>query len=279
MYQYNLPYEGEFALDKTFVGQCFRWKIETEDSCTGIMGEDWYRIFKRKGFLEIQTTKSAEEVFFRKAFDLDTNFGELENRIQEDKTVSFFWEKARGIRILKQPLFETMISFILSANNNIPRITGSIEKISSLYGREKIAGEGIYHSFPKPEELARGTEEELKACGLGYRAQYVSLLSQKVAKGELLLEEIEKMPYDEAKRLLLLQKGIGEKVANCILLFGLHHTEAFPVDTWIKKVLEEYRYPSLKSKIEEKTQFLMNRYGEYAGYVQQAMFYMKKWGK
>lgn len=277
MYEYQLPYQGDYALSKTLVGQCFRWK-EEEDRYWGVLGDACYRLRLQDQKLIIETDREKDPLFLRETFDLDVDFGSIKKALSEDKQISQIWHRAKGVRLLKQPIFETIISFMISANNNIPRIQQSIEKISSLWGEKRCFQKSAYYLFPKPEALAKATEEALRQCGLGYRAPDVLAMARSVAEGRFYLLELGQSSLDTAKEMLMAHRGIGTKVSDCILLFGLHKTEAFPMDTWIKKVLQNYLLPAPDAPLNEKIRDIQKRYGEKAGYVQQAMFYDIKWG-
>lgn len=169
-----------------------------------------------------------------------------------------------GIRILRQDLWEMIVSFIVSQQNNIRRIKKILELLSQRYGTKMtVLQEKEYYAFPRPEELARADEEALRACNLGYRSRYIKSTVNSVLSGEADLEKIKGMCYQEAREELMKLSGVGEKVADCICLFALHHLEAFPVDTHIKKVLKK-NYPQ---------GFPFEKYKGSEGILQQYIFY------
>ena len=186
-----------------------------------------------------------------------------------------------GMRILNQDPWETLISFIISANNNITRIKGIIERLSQKFGRE-ICWEGkSYYTFPAPESLACASEEDLKACGCGYRGAYIKKTAAMVAEGLISPYKIRELSYEEGHKTLLSCMGVGDKVADCILLFSMEKPEAFPVDVWVKRVME-YFYIGSPVPIRQIKTIAAEKFGKYAGLAQQYLFYYareKKIGK
>lgn len=246
-------------------GQCFRMKK---------IGENRFAVHAADRYLEIEqentivTFHCQEEeflVFWVSYFDLDTDYGDYIKEINpRDQYLNRAAEMGSGIRILRQDLWEMIVSFLISQQNNIVRIRRCIDNICKRFGEEKITWDGKkYHAFPTPETLAMASEEELRDCNLGYRAKYVAGTARAVAAGEISLEKISRMRYKKAKEELLTLYGVGEKVADCICLFALHHLEAFPVDTHIRQVLDSHY----------KRGFPNRRYKGMRGVMQQYIFY------
>lgn len=249
-------------------GQCFR--LQEMD---GIPGER-YALTAFGRYLEIE--QKQNKIFFdctpeefkqvwEKYFDLEEDYGKIINSIdQKDAYLLKAASYGGGIRILRQDLWEMIVSFIISQQNNIKRIRKCIYYLCQKYGGEKRTEDGrLYYGFPAPDALAKASVEDLQACNLGYRSKYIRKTAQSVVDGEVDLQAIWKMDYEAAKIELCKLSGVGEKVANCICLFALHKTEAFPVDTHIQKVLKEH-YPD---------GFPFERYSGYAGIIQQYIFY------
>lgn len=217
-------------------------------------------------------TPEEFERVWREYFDLEEDYGKIMDMI--DPRDTYLLKAAAygsGIRILRQDLWEMIISFIVSQQNNIRRIRKCIETLCQRYGEEKRLEDGRkYYIFPTPETLAKASLEELYACNLGYRSKYIHKTAASVALGDIDLDAIRQMDYKEAMKELCKLTGVGEKVANCICLFALHKTEAFPVDTHIQKVLREQYADG----------FPFDRYAGYAGTLQQYIFYydLKKGG-
>ncbi|MBD5396145.1 MAG: DNA glycosylase [Lachnospiraceae bacterium] len=246
-------------------GQCFRLEQ---------LGNERYGLTALGRYLEAQ--ENQEEISFfcsreefesvwKDYFDLGRDYGKIIACVEEEddylrKAVCY----GSGIRILKQDLWEMIISFIISQQNNIKRIRKCIDYLCRKYGEEKRTEEGkIYYTFPSPEKLANVPLEDLYACNLGYRSRYIQKTARSVAEGELDLRIVQSMEYDVAKSELLKLYGIGEKVADCICLFALHQLDAFPRDTHINKVLERQYTEG----------FPFEKYRGFAGVLQQYIFY------
>lgn len=206
------------------------------------------------------------EHIWKQYFDLEEDYGRWIAGIDgEDAYLTRAAQYGSGIRILNQDLWEMIITFIISQQNNIKRIRKCIETICEQYG---APSDGFY-DFPTPEALAAATEEELRTCGLGYRSRYLVGTAHAVAEGDVCLNQIRELGYEEAKTELLKLPGVGSKVADCICLFALHHLDAFPVDTHIRQVLDRW-YPD---------GFPAARYAGYLGVLQQYIFYYDLMGE
>lgn len=218
-------------------GQAFRWK-ERDGGFSGIA-------FKKHLFLKqegetvtlFNTTPEEFENIWRRYFDFDRDYGKITEGYT-DEYLKVACSAYPGIRILRQEPWETVCSFIISANNNIPRIKGIIERLCEMYG-EKIDG-GF--SFPEPEALRGLSVEDLAPVRSGFRAKYILDAAKKLSSGEVSFEKIENGDFDTAKAELLKIKGVGEKVAQCALLYGFGRVEAFPRDVWVKRIESEL-YP------------------------------------
>ena len=246
-------------------GQCFRMDQ---------IGDNRYRVIARDKYLELTQERGivnffcAEEdfiFFWIRYFDLDCNYSEYINMINpRDKYLTVAAEMGNGIRILQQDLWEMIISFLISQQNNITRIKRCIENISRKFGERKVSSTGVeYYAFPMPQALAAATEEQLLECNLGYRSKYVLDTARKVTFGDISLDSLYDMTYKAARKELLNLYGVGEKVADCICLFGLHQLDAFPVDTHIRQALDAHY----------KRGFPNRRYKGYRGVMQQYIFY------
>ncbi len=246
-------------------GQCFRMQ-EIRKHVFQIIARDRYLEIEQQG--QICTFSCSErelQEFWEEYFDLETDYGTYIASINpRDLYLTHAAQLGSGIRILKQDLWEMIVSFLISQQNNIVRIRRCINNICEQYGEEKRTPDGrVYYAFPKPEALAGLEEDALKACNLGYRSKYVVRAAGSVVSGEVNLEQIQKMTYKNAKQELLKLYGVGEKVADCICLFALHKLEAFPVDTHIRQALDKHY----------RRGFPMRRYKGYQGVLQQYIFY------
>lgn len=226
--------QKDFDLDQTLdCGQAFRWKKISENTYEGYFFDKYLKISQNADcFTFYDTTENDFLNIWYDYFDFGTDYSELKKQFSQDETLSKACKFAGGIRLLKQNSWECLISFIISQNNNIPRIKGIIERLCEHYG-----------SFPTAEMMISETPESLEYLRSGFRAKYICDAVQKVSDGTTNLEEITTMPIDDARKSLCQIKGVGAKVSECVLLYGMYRTEAFPVDVWIKRVLETY-YPN-----------------------------------
>lgn len=247
-------------------GQCFRMNPVGENIYALVAGGHYLEIEEREDKRFIFSCDEEEfECFWREYFDLDKDYHSCMEAI--DPGDAYLLKAAHfgsGIRILRQDLWEMIVSFIVSQQNNIRRIKKILEILSKRYGKCCHTEEGkIYYCFPGPEELLGIEEEEFRDCGLGYRSRYIRNTVNSVLSGEVDLEKIKEMPYMDARAELMKLSGVGGKVADCICLFALHHLEAFPVDTHIQKVLKQ-QYPQ---------GFPFEKYEGSQGVLQQYIFY------
>lgn len=269
----------DFELEHIFeCGQCFRWKKNSDNSYIGITPIGVLKVNKINNVLQVDgnfVANNSEGEIKEKIseyLDLNTNYSDIKNIIsQDDINIKNAIEYGGGIRILNQEPWEMLISFIISAANNIPRISKTIENISIRYGKEITYDNKEYYLFPTPEELSLASIDDLRGLNLGFRDKYVYSATKMVVEKKIDLKAICCMPYKEAKAELKKIAGVGDKVADCILLFSMNKKEAFPVDTWIKKVMANLYNES--KDIKKIEQFAKERFGEYAGIAQQYLFY------
>ena len=219
-------------------GQAFRWKKEEDNSWSGVVNGVFLNI-KKDGdtFILKNTTKQDFESIWCHYFDFDKDYVEICNNLKQDKLLSPTVDRYYGIRILNQDSWEALCTFVISQQNNIKRIKGIVDRLCNAYGEKVCEG---WYSFPTAERLSTLTVEDFEKLGTGYRAKYLEQLSKGVAKGEIDLQKIKSLPLNEARQELLKIFGVGIKVANCALLFGFEFYDAFPVDVWMKRVMEYY---------------------------------------
>ncbi|MBT9779959.1 8-oxoguanine DNA glycosylase [Clostridium sp. MCC353] len=266
-------------------GQCFRMKIKTDqksetDQKTETPVKSIYTITAANHYVEITQNedhftfscrRDEFETIWHPYLDLQTDYGKIKAGIDKKdeyllRAVEYGW----GIRILRQDLWEMIITFLISQNNNVSRIRNSVEILSSQLGKRcSTDSGGVYNAFPRPEEILEAGMERLGNMGLGYRDKYILKMAESVVKGDLNLDALKAAGYEDAHQMLTAQYGIGKKVADCICLFGLHHVDAFPVDTHIKKILNRF-YPG---------GFPYENYRGVLGIIQQYMFYYDLEGK
>jgi len=252
-------------------GQAFRWHLD-EDTYTGIVGNKLLKVARRNG--DIVLFPCSQEDFMRiwiPYFDLTRDYRKVKNILSHDlvlqKAIKYGW----GLRILQQDEWETLISFIISSNNGIKRIKRIIENISFRFGTSYEWRGKTYYAFPDAARLAEATERQLMECGTGYRASYIIRTARKVVEG-FSLSELRSMDYLQAKDKLMELPGVGPKVADCILLFAMGFGQAFPVDVWIKRIMMHF-YPDDCRDRKAMQEFVRSRYGEFAGFAQQYLFF------
>mgnify|MGYP001851677192 FL=1 len=246
-------------------GQCFRMEDLGEGRFGILAAEKYLEICQHGQECEFYCSREDMEGFWKDYFDLQTDYGKFIREIDEkDQYLAKAARLGQGIRILHQDLWEMIVSFLISQQNNIPRIRRCIANICERYGERRQNSQGrTYDTFPRPEALAEAREEDLRDCNLGYRSRYIKKTARMVLDGEISLEAVRNMKYPEAREELLKLYGVGEKVADCICLFALHQMEAFPVDTHIRQALEKH-YPQ---------GFPFDRYKDCSGVMQQYIFY------
>lgn len=256
-------------------GQAFRWRKEDDDSYTAIhMGKIVNVKKKNENIIFSNTNEKDFQNIWQDYFDLQTDYSEIKSELSKDPILEAAIKFGEGIRILNQEPYETTISFIISANNQIPRIKKSIELISENYGEFIDEYKGIkYYSFPKPEILAKVDESELEEkCKVGYRGKYIVNTSKMIYNKEVNLDKLYNMPTKDAKEILMTLPGVGPKVSDCILLFSLNKNDAFPVDVWVKRVMEHF-YLKEDTSLKNISKYAEDKFGNLGGYAQQYLFY------
>ncbi len=256
-------------------GQAFRWRIEEDGSYTAVHKGKVINV-KREGKHVIfsNTNRNEFENIWYSYFDLGRDYSKIKEELSKDPILKEAIDFGEGIRILKQEPYETTISFIISANNQIPRIKKSIELICESFGQYiETYNEHKYYSFPSADILANVDVEELERnYKVGFRAKYIVESSKKILHREVDLELIRSLPIEEAQEELMKLPGVGPKVSNCILLFAFNKVDAFPVDVWVKRVME-YFYFKKDTKLKDISQFAQEKFGDLGGFAQQYLFY------
>lgn len=260
-------------------GQCFRWLPEEDGSYTGVTGDRAVSITYEKGVLTVCNCREEDaESFWYDYFDLGRDYGQLKHDLADGddimKQASGF---GGGIRLLRQDPWETVISFIISQNSNIPRIRQCIDSLCRNFGQSlgEWRGEERF-SFPSAERLAELEREDLSVCRLGYRDRYVLETARAVARdqGKALAAARDSDP-DAAAAYIRSLSGVGPKVADCILLFGLQHYGSFPLDVWMKRIMTEL-YGFDPKDTRGMSEYARLRFGENSGFAQQYLFYYAK---
>jgi len=278
---------GDFLPEHTFeCGQCFRWRRENDGSYSGVVSGAFanlsyapYSDKKDRGIITIRSGLFEDdpvrrEKYWRNYLDLDRDYAAAKRILSaNDKVMARAIEAGGGIRVLNQEKWETLISFIISQNNNIPRIVGCIEKLCAGFGeRAGRFGNREYCAFPSISRLARLGAEDLAAARLGYRAGYIVDAAVAVSlDGGAKLESGENLPIAEIESYLLSLPGVGPKVAGCILLFAMKKTEAFPVDVWVKRVMSRF-YGMDENDLPAIKDYAARNFGNCGGLAQQYLF-------
>ena len=263
-------------------GQCFRWNEQKDGSYTGVFENNVLNVKKVNNDLIFcgNLDGNIKEIC-DKYFDLNTDYKKIKKELSKiDENVKNSIKYGDGIRILKQDKWEALISFIISANNNIPRIKKIIEKLSEKYGKEIIWRENKYYTFPNPIELSKASIQDLRNLGLGFRDKRVYETTQMIVNNVVSLEDIEKIEDSNVLREELNKfPGVGDKVADCIMLFSMRRFDVFPIDVWVRRVMNELYIKNedeTKVKKEEIRKLAKDKYSNLAGIAQQYLFYWKR---
>ena len=282
--KYILKNQKSFELKDIFeCGQCFRWNEQKDGSYTGVIKNAIINVKKENENI-IFAGKCKENIkdIVEDYFDLNTNYEEIKQKLSNiDEYLKTSVEYGKGIRILNQDLWETIISFIISANNNIPRIKGIIERLSQKYGNEIEWNGEKYYTFPTPEQLKDVTVEEYRKLGLGFRDIRLYETTKMILSKEIDLQKLrENSNTQEVRNELLKLSGVGPKVADCILLFSdLKRFDVFPIDVWVRRVMNDLYIKEgdetkvSKSKIEKIAD---EKFGDIKGLAQQYLFYWRR---
>lgn len=264
---FNLKYTLE-------CGQCFRWECIEDNTYVGVIEDRVIKIKQEENKILVWSSlvDNLEEVVCE-YFDLNKDYVSLEEEIAKiDKNVEESLKYSSGIRILNQPLFETIISYIISANNNIKRISRSVKDISRKYGKKVVFENNEYYLFPTLEEIKNITMDDLLECGTGFRARYIKNVINYFSDNNEFLINLKEMDTDSARKSLMALMGVGPKVADCILLFSLKRGEVFPVDVWVKRIMEKLYFKD-NTSIKEISEFAKDKFGKHAGIIQQHLFH------
>ena len=275
-YENNNVYISEctlFNLEKTFTcGQCFRFDKKEDGKWFGVVNDKELTLLQEDEDVILENVSQKEfEDFWYYYFDLDRNYEEINNAFSNNPILNTALNYGKGIRILKQEPWEALCSFIISQNNNIPRIKGIIERFCELFGKEIIYKDKKYYTFPKASELRGIKTDDLAPLRAGFRDKYIVDAVNKVNSGEVSLDLIKTSDTSVAREELLKIKGVGRKVSDCVLLFGAGKREVFPVDVWVKRVMNELYYDELSDG--DIFAFADKKFGKNAGLAQQYLFY------
>ncbi|MBC7131279.1 hypothetical protein H5T51_08760 [Candidatus Bathyarchaeota archaeon] len=280
----NQPFNLELTL---CCGQVFTWE-QKDGWWYGTVKGEVIKIRQKGRVIEFE---NVPERFVEKYFRLDDDLEKILSEISKDPYIERAVKTLKGLRLIRQDPWECLSAYICATYKSIPAIKQMLRKISMKFGEIKKLDGYPFYTFPSADSLAKASQEELVACGLGYRAKYLSETAKKVALGELNLEELKIKSYEESRKRLLSLQGVGFKVADCVLLFSLEKLEAFPVDVWIKRAMlmhyAECFEKQLLSKVLSKknlskrdyeaiSHFGRKYFGRYAGYAQEYIYYFER---
>ena len=280
----ELEINDSFELKDIFdCGQCFRWNMQNDGSYIGIFNGNVLNVKKQEDKVIFNGVCNGDiKDIVRNYFDLDRDYKEIKKTLSEiDEYLKTSVEYGQGIRILNQDLWETIISFIISANNNIPRIKGIVERLAKNYGSEIIWKGQKFYTFPTPEQLKDVTVEGFRKLGLGFRDVRIYETTHMILDGKVDLNYLQnEKDTNKVRDSLLSLSGVGPKVADCILLFStLKRFEVFPIDVWVRRVMNElYIKNEDENKVNKRAimQIAENKFGSLAGLAQQYLFYWKR---
>jgi N-glycosylase/DNA lyase len=280
--------DAPFWLDATLCcGQVFRWDK---------LGDWWYGVANDK-VLKVRQVggkfaySNTDEKFVENYFSLDADLKKIADRINKDQHIGKALETYWGLRLIRQDPWECLISYICATYKSIPAIKRMLDNMAKKLGKKTVLDGYEFHTFPEPQKVASSTENELMDCGLGYRVKYVLETSKRICETKFDFMSLRKLSYVEAKKTLMTFPGVGEKVADCVLLFSLGKMEAFPVDIWVKRVMVNHYgdklAPELFQRLENRESLsvrdykLLNNFGrsyfgEYAGYAQEYLYHYER---
>ena len=264
-------------------GQCFRWNKQPDGNYTGVFKGNVLNVAVENGQIVFKGICSGNiQDVVNEYFDLNRDYTKIQESLSKiDEPLKISIQYGKGIRLLNQDLWETIISFIISANNNIPRIKGIIERLSKQYGKQIKWNSQTYYTFPTPEELSKASVADLRVLGLGFRDQRVYETTKIILNKQVDLEKLkQETSTKKVREILLTLPGVGPKVADCIMLFStLKCLDVFPVDVWVRRVMNElyFKLPEEnKLKREQIEKLAYEKYGDLAGIAQQYLFYWKR---
>lgn len=261
--------------DTLMSGQAFRINIEDDDSFTIIISDRILNIKQENDYIVVNSNNEEDlELVTRYYLDLDRDYDVLNKELSKNEILKRDINLCKGYKVLKQDKFEMYISYIISQNNNVKRISGSINKISERFGKKVKYNNKEYYLFPTFVELKNITIEELRECGVGFRDSYIINALNKLKENPFFLEELDMLPTDEAIKELMKIKGIGLKVASCILMFGYSRFDTFPVDTWVKKYVSENF--KIKDDIKIISKFMKDNFKENSGLAVQYFYHINR---
>lgn len=278
-----IPVHGQpFDIESTlFSGQTFRWRKQGEWYEGVVLGNIVRVRAVEGGIAFIAASRDADAISseLRDYFSLDVDLHEVYSALSKDSYLQEAINRYPGMRVLRQDPWETTLSFLCAQNSNVPRITLNVEDLCRTFGRPVFFDGHTRHTYPTPEALVEAGEQALRDLGLGYRARFIISVAAKVARGEINLIALREAGYDDALGALTALDGVGDKVANCILLFSMDKPQAFPVDIHISRVIRQ-RYPNApgvkSSDVQRVREWAQRHFAPFAGYANHYLFHSKR---
>ncbi|MEG0642181.1 MAG: DNA glycosylase [Clostridium sp.] len=254
-------------------GQCFRWNEEKDGSYIGVISSKVIRVYEKDNNVYFEGVGTGDIPFLEEYLDLNRDYTQIKQIISKDDDVlTEAIKSGEGIRVLNQAPFETVISFIISARNSIPIIKKTVNALSKRFGsRLEFMGQE-YYSFPTPEQLSVATEQDLRDAGCSFRAPYVLKTTKDIVDGKIDLYNLRNLESSEVLKQLITLKGVGIKVADCIMLFSMGKTDSFPVDVWIQRIMEHF-YVAEKTSLKKMREYAISKFKDNSGIAQQYLFY------
>lgn len=261
--------------DTVTCGQIFRFKEEEDNSYTIVICDRVINVKQDGTNLKVKSNNEEDlEKVVRIYFDLDKNYDTINKRLIElNSDIKDTVDKCSGLKMIKQEYFETLIAYIISASNKVSKISNCLNNIAEKYGKKVIFEGNTYYLFPDSKTLSSCTKEDFRNLKAGFRDEYIVNVIKKINNKELDLDHLNEISTKDAMDILMENKGVGEKIASCVLLFAYFKTDVFPIDTWVKKfMLDNYNVKGVKNIRE----FAYKNYGEYSGIAIQYMFHVKR---
>lgn len=270
--------EGALDFDPKHIfecGQCFRWKAEDDGSYTGVAKGRVINVSREGNTVYLKNTNLEDfNKIWKSYFDLETDYAKIKNELKSmdeylEKATEFGW----GIRILRQDPWEMLISFIISSNNRIPMIQKAISNLSREYGTYIGKFNGVeYYDFPTPEQLSKASIADIRACATGFRDKYIKATTERVISENEDVYNYENLGTEDCRKKLMEFNGVGPKVCDCIALFGMQKYDTFPVDVWVKRVMQEF-YVEDDMSLPKIRKYAIDKFEDLSGFAQQYLFY------
>ena len=271
----NIEVDQSFNIkDIMECGQAFRYECLGEGYYDTVAYGKRLRVKQKNRVVTLDCSEEEFHQVWHSYFDMSGDYMMMQKELIDiDKRLAKYIERKPGIRLLRQEKFEMLMTFIISQNKSMPQIKQLVARISEKYGTELKDAKGIFHTFPTPEQLASVTEEDFRALKVGYRATYLLDAVDKVLSGAVNLEKMEGLSTEELRTSLLTIKGVGRKVSDCVLLFGYHRMDVFPLDVWMKRAVSALYFEGEKVSDKKMLAMAEEKFGRLSGIAQQYIFY------